>query len=212
MEQRNVFPPGELNRTWIAQRLTAGRRRQGLETELRGDHFLNPHMHPKEPLIKAAVLVPLIERNEEMTVLLTKRTDHLDTHAGQISFPGGRMEDCDASAEDTALRETLEEVGLDTAHIEILGRLSSYITRTGFDVAPIIGVVSPPFSLTPDPYEVADVFETPLAFLLDPANRHIHSHEVEGKTGRFYAMPHGDNYIWGATAGILVSLHQALME
>ena len=177
----------------------------------RGDHDLNPGWLPangRDPasLKQAAVLAPIVERPEGLTVLFTRRTDHLANHPGQISFPGGRMEPHDASPEDAALRETEEEIGLDRRHVDIIGRLDTYITRTGFEITPVVGMVKPPFDLTPDPQEVAEVFEVPLAFLCDPGNRQRHSREVFGSTRHFYALPYGDRYIWGATAGMLVNL------
>lgn len=166
---------------------------------------------PAAVLTPAAVLVPLINRPSGLTVLLTQRTDHLRDHAGQVSFPGGRCEAEDADAVATALREAREEVGLDPARIEILGRLPEYRTGTGFTVTPVIGLVEPPLNLKLDDFEVADVFEPPLAFLLDPANHQRHTIEVRGAMREYWAMPWRGYYIWGATAGMLVSLHGALL-
>ncbi len=161
-------------------------------------------------LTSAAVLVPVIERPEGLTVLFTQRTAHLNDHAGQVSFPGGRCEVTDASPVFTALRETEEEIGLAPELIEILGILSEYRTGTGFSVTPVVGLVRPPFDLHPDSFEVAEVFETPLAFLLDPANHQRHSMEIGGVLRHYYAMPYEGHFIWGATAGMLVSLHHLL--
>ena len=161
-------------------------------------------------LTSAAVLVPVIERPEGLTVLFTQRTAHLNDHAGQVSFPGGRCEVTDASPVFTALRETEEEIGLAPELIEILGILSEYRTGTGFSVTPVVGLVRPPFDLHPDSFEVAEVFETPLAFLLDPANHQRHSMEIGGVLRHYYAMPYEGHFIWGATAGMLVSLHRLL--
>lgn len=176
----------------------------------RGDHDLNPDMLPQCSLRGAAVLVTLIDRAEGMTVLLTRRTDTLATHAGQISFPGGCLEPQDADAVAAALRETQEEVGLPPERVSVIGRLDTYVTRTGFEVTPVVGLVDPPVPLTPDPAEVAEVFETPLAFLLDRANHRRDSRVYNGATRHFYAMPWGDYYIWGATAGMLVNLCDVL--
>lgn len=165
---------------------------------------------PMAALTPAAVLVPLINRPSGLTVLLTQRTEHLRDHAGQVSFPGGRREAQDADAVATALREAREEVGLDPARIEILGRLPEYRTGTGFAVTPVIGLVEPPLNLKLDDFEVADVFEPPLAFLLDPANHRRDSIEVRGALREYWAMPWRGHYIWGATAGMLVSLHGVL--
>jgi 8-oxo-dGTP pyrophosphatase MutT (NUDIX family) len=178
----------------------------------RGDQDLNPGMVPIPPIKDAAVLIPLIDRPEGMTVLLTQRTAHLANHAGQVSFPGGRADLADAGFEETALRETQEEIGLDRSHVRILGRLDTYVTRTGFAITPVVGVIEPPFPLTPDPFEVAEVFEVPLSFLLDPNNHRLCSHEFEGKVRYFYAMPYGRHYIWGATAGILMNLYEFLSD
>jgi len=157
----------------------------------------------------AAVLIPLIAHGE-LTVLFTQRTTHLKSHAGQVSFPGGRAEPGDASAEFTALREAGEEIGLAAERIEILARLPDYRTRTGFRVTPVIGLVTPPLELSPDPREVAEVFEVPLAFLLDPRNRQRRTREFQGQQVGYYVFEYQDRVIWGATAGMLVNLHKML--
>ncbi len=178
---------------------------------VRGDHNLNPDLRPKPPLTPAAVLVPLVLRQEGTTVLLTKRTAHLAAHAGQISFPGGRVEETDADVAAAALRETEEEIGLARDHIEIIGRLDTYIVRTGFEVTPLVGLVTPPFIITRDDFEVAEVFEVPLAFILDPRNHQRQSRiDFGGVKREFWAIPHGDYFIWGATAGMLVNLYEVL--
>ena len=171
-----------------------------------------PTLWPADaPRISAAVLVPLVERASGTTVLLTQRTTSLKSHAGQISFPGGRLEASDRDADAGALRETEEEIGIGASHIEILGHLDPYWTVTGYDVTPVVGAVTPPFDLKPDAVEVADVFEVPLAFFLDPANHQIHSRTVaEGKVRAYYALPYGNRYIWGATAGMLINLFEVL--
>jgi 8-oxo-dGTP pyrophosphatase MutT (NUDIX family) len=161
-------------------------------------------------LITAAVLFPIVLRENGPTVLLTQRTEHLRDHAGQISFPGGRAEAADASPVETALREAREEIGLDSRHVEIAGFLPEYRTATGYRITPVVGFLTPPFETRPDPFEVAEIFEVPLAFLLDPANRRRYSRESHGKTRHFFAMPYGRFFIWGATAGIIVSLAQAM--
>jgi 8-oxo-dGTP pyrophosphatase MutT (NUDIX family) len=164
---------------------------------------------PKTP---AAVLVPLVEHHTGFTVLLTQRTADLKSHAGQIAFPGGRMEPDDGTPDVNALRETEEEIGLARSHVELIGHLDPYITVSGYEVTPVVGVVTPPFDLKPDPIEVADIFEVPLSFFLDPANHQRHSRTVaEGITRAYYAMPYGDRYIWGATAGMLVNLYEVLI-
>jgi len=221
MEQRAVLSDGDVgpgalserpDRQWVAARF-AGRRTvpmvQSLPDDVyahHGDHALNRGMEPIRPLKPAAVLVALVERAEGLTVLFTQRTAHLAHHAGQVSFPGGHIESDDAGPLDTALRETEEEVGLDRRHVEVIGHLDLYVTRTGFVVTPVVGLVTPPFDITPDPHEVAEVFEVPLAFLLDRRNHRRCETEFEGLTRYFWAMPYGPHYIWGATAGMLVNL------
>ncbi len=157
-------------------------------------------------LTPAAVLFPIVVRDAGFTVLLTQRTAHLRDHAGQISFPGGRVEDYDKSAIHTALRETEEEIGLAREHIEVLGFLPEYRTGTGFQVTPVVALVHPPFDLRPDPFEVAEVFEVPLDFLLNPENHKRHSMHYRGALRHYFAMPYGDYFIWGATAGMIRSL------
>ena len=177
-----------------------------------GDHHLNPGMDLAGDLTPAAVLVALVDRREGLTALFTRRTDHLLHHPGQISFPGGHRDAEDETAEETALRETEEEIGLDRRHVEIVGHLKEYITRTGFSVTPVVALVKPPFELNPDPREVEEVFEVPLGFLLDPANHQRHRSEFEGQTRQFFAMPYKDYYIWGATAGMLINLYEVLRD
>lgn len=160
----------------------------------------------------AAVLVPLVSRNDGPSVLLTKRTEHLHHHPGQISFPGGRVEEADDSPVSTALRETEEEIGLDRSHVELLGALPDYFTGTGFRVTPVVAVVHPPFELRLDAFEVAEAFEVPLTHFLNPANHQRLSRVFEGRTRHFYAMPYHEYYIWGATAGILMSLYRLLQD
>ncbi len=163
-----------------------------------------------EKLTPAAVLMPLIDRADGMTVLLTQRTAHLSAHAGQISFPGGRFEAGDGTPENTALRETEEEIGLTRAHVEVLGRLSVRETGTGYRVVPVVGVITPPFPIVADPHEVAEVFEVPLSFVLDPANHRFETRIMSGVQRQFYSVLYGDYYIWGLTARLLVNLSQRL--
>lgn len=158
----------------------------------------------------AAVLIPVIAQAQGLTVLFTQRTQHLKSHSGQVSFPGGRAEPGDASAEFTAMREAQEEIGLALERVEILGRLPEYHTRTGFRVTPVIGLIQPPLELTPDPREVESVFEVPLSFLLDPANRQRRTRELQGRSVGFYVFEYQGHMIWGATAGMLVNLHKML--
>ncbi len=167
---------------------------------------------PQRGGIAAAVLVPVILRASGSTVLMTRRTDHLHHHPGQISFPGGRVEDADVTAVMTALRETEEEIGLDPDRVELLGELPDYFTGTGFRVTPVVGLVHPPFDLKLDSFEVAEAFEVPLGFLLDPANHQRHRAEFGGLVREYHAIPWQGYYIWGATAGMLVSLYRLLRE
>lgn len=183
---------------WLRQRFAAG-------GQPVGESKAGPE------LTAAAVLVPIVLRRPELTVLLTQRTAHLRDHAGQVSFPGGRREASDASAVATALREAEEEVGLAAGQVEILGLLPEFVTGTGFAVTPVVALVQPPLNLKLDDFEVADVFEPPLAFLLDPANRSRQRLQYRGEWREYWAMPWQDRYIWGATAGMLVELQRFLL-
>jgi 8-oxo-dGTP pyrophosphatase MutT (NUDIX family) len=163
-------------------------------------------------LVRAAVLIPIIVRDTELTMLLTQRTAHLTDHGGQVSFPGGRMEDTDASPIETALRETEEEVGLDRRHVEVIGTLPDYATITGYLVTPVVAIVQPPFELRADPFEVAEIFEVPLSFLMDGMNHQRRTIDLPKELGRrsFYSMPFDRFFIWGATAGMLRNLFHFL--
>jgi 8-oxo-dGTP pyrophosphatase MutT (NUDIX family) len=202
---------GGLTRAAVRRRLAMPLRRRE-----RGDGDLNPDFRRRELLAEgkklrqAAVLVPLVDRPGGMTVLLTQRSAHLADHAGQVSFPGGRIEECDADATTCALREAHEEVGLPPASVEIVGRLDTYVIRTGYEVTPVVGLVDPPDALKPDPTEVAEVFEVPMGFILDPANVELRERIINGMTRQFYVWPYLGYYIWGATAGMLVNLSEAL--
>ena len=161
-------------------------------------------------LTAAAVLVPIVRRDGAPTVLFTRRTDHLKSHSGQISFPGGRMEERDPTPEATALRETREEIGLAESEVELLGRLDISETGTGYRVIPVVGMVDPPLSLVPDANEVAEIFEAPLDFLVDPANHRFETRTRDNVERRFHAIPYGGYFIWGLTARILVNLSEVL--
>jgi 8-oxo-dGTP pyrophosphatase MutT (NUDIX family) len=192
--------PGAHSARWLRERFAAPR---AVEPVTTGDG----HLWRQEREIRpAAVLVPVVNRDDDLTVLFTKRTSHLQDHAGQISFPGGRAEPDDPSPRDTALRETEEEIGLAPDRVDILGQLPEYTTVTGYRVTPVVGLVTAPFELKLDDFEVAEVFEVPLSFLLDPANHQRHLVMYEGRTRHYYAMPYGRHYIWGATAGMLMNL------
>jgi 8-oxo-dGTP pyrophosphatase MutT (NUDIX family) len=177
----------------------------------RGDHDLNPGETPPSAALRpAAVLVPLIDRPEGMTVLLTLRTAHLSAHAGQVSFPGGRVEEQDVDAVATALRETEEEVGLSRELVSVVGRLDTYVTGTGFEITPIVGVITPDYVLAIDPFEVAEVFEVPLSYVLDRRNHNRTERESAGRIRVFFVLPYQGRNIWGATAGMLVNLAEVL--
>jgi 8-oxo-dGTP pyrophosphatase MutT (NUDIX family) len=168
----------------------------------------------------ASVLVPLVEREGGLTVLLTQRTAHLRAHAGHVAFPGGRVDAGDADAAATALRETSEEVGIGREHVEVIGCLPLYRTVTHFDVTPVVGLVRPGFTLVLDAFEVAEAFEVPLAFLMNPAHHHRHVFEFDGGRREFLSMPwprpdatatgQGEYFIWGATAAMLRNLYRLL--
>ena len=198
-----------MDRDLIIERLRGRGSREGTDY---GDHNLNPDLDDQDKLVPAAVLVPLVERKDGLTALLTQRTNHLAHHPGQVSFPGGHVDPGDESPEATALRETEEEIGLHRRHIDVLGRLDQYRVRTGFSVTPVVDLVMPPFDIKPDDFEVAEVFEVPLTFLMDPGNHERHSRDYRGETRYFYAIPYNGYYIWGATAGMLVNLYQVLKE
>jgi 8-oxo-dGTP pyrophosphatase MutT (NUDIX family) len=163
-------------------------------------------MFPVGELRAAAVLVPLVDRPQGFSILLTQRTAHLKRHAGQIAFPGGRIDDGDADEVAAALREAEEEIALDRAHVEPVGRLDRYVTRTGFTVTPVVALVEPGFTLALNPNEVDDAFEVPLDFILDPANRQTESYDFQGVIRYFYVFHYERRNIWGATAGMLVNL------
>ena len=159
---------------------------------------------------EAAVLVPLVDRAGRVQVLFTQRTAHLDDHAGQISFPGGRVEEGDASREETALRETEEEIGLASGSVAVLGRLPVYEIPSGFRIAPVVGWIEPPFELKPDPFEVAAVFEAPLDYFLETAHYQRRQFRFRGRHRHYMAIPFEGRYIWGATAGMLYNLCRML--
>jgi 8-oxo-dGTP pyrophosphatase MutT (NUDIX family) len=177
----------------------------------RSDYDLAAHLVRPDAaqLAPAAVLVPIVRRAEP-TVLFTRRTAHLARHAGQVSFPGGRMHESDPSLADTALRETQEETGIAPEQISIAGFLDAYETRTGFIILPVVGLLAEGFRLTPNEFEVASVFEVPLVFLLDHSNCELHSVLWQGVQRTFYAFTYETHFIWGATAGILVNLRERL--
>jgi 8-oxo-dGTP pyrophosphatase MutT (NUDIX family) len=194
-------------RAEIVSRLAASR---PIEELLTSDDLERQHEISKQPSKPAAVLLLVVNHPEDPTVVFTQRTAHLADHAGQISFPGGRCDEGDCDPEDTALREAEEEVGIERGRIEVLGRLPEYHTSTGYRVTPVVGWAEPPLAYRPDPHEVADVFEVPLAFLLDAGNHRYESAFYKGRMRKYWAMPYGERFIWGATAGMLVTFHRIL--
>jgi 8-oxo-dGTP pyrophosphatase MutT (NUDIX family) len=186
---------------------------EGSDGSLRGDHDLNPDIAAPAPASgfrPASVLVGVVDRGDAASVILTLRAPHLSSHAGQISFPGGRVDGGDASLIDTALREAHEEIGLTPDLVTPLGLLEPYLTRTGFRIVPVLSLVQPSMTLRPDKREVAEIFEVPLEFLMTVANHQRHALEWEGRKRYFYAMPYQERYIWGATAGILRIMYERL--
>lgn len=167
------------------------------------------------PLARAAVLIPIVMHGDRPTVLLTERSLQLANHSGQVAFPGGRIDGGDASASAAALREAHEEVGLEAEFVEVIGELANYVTGTAFVVTPVVALVRPGFALTPNPHEVADAFEVPLAYLMDPAHHHRHMLEWQGVHREWFSIPFRDGgserFIWGATAGMLRNFYRFLV-
>jgi 8-oxo-dGTP pyrophosphatase MutT (NUDIX family) len=184
---------------------------RSFDTErVRGDHILNPDFKLPPGLRPAAVLVGLVERADGLSVLLTQRNEGLSAHAGQIAFPGGGIEPGDTDAVHAALRETEEEIGLPKDRIAVIGRLDTYITGTGFEIVPVVALLQPPFKLRPDPGEVSEIFEVPLAFILDSANHRRETKQLKNGMRTFFVLPYENRHIWGATAGMLVNLAEVL--
>jgi 8-oxo-dGTP pyrophosphatase MutT (NUDIX family) len=176
-----------------------------------GDHALNQRGLSREAVTSAraaAVLVPIVAHEDGATVLLTQRNSTLRKHSGQVAFPGGKIDEPGETEIEAALRETEEEIGLARAHVEPVGFLDPYFTGTGFRIVPVVGIVTPPFDLTINPDEVDAAFEVPLDFLMAPENHQRIERETDGR--RFYAMPYGERYIWGATAGMIRHLYERL--
>ncbi|MGV8891415.1 MAG: CoA pyrophosphatase [Burkholderiaceae bacterium] len=201
-----AVPAEHLLSPWLRQRFASP---PVWQPEITDEHGLRLQRLPLRP---ASVLIPLVARESGMTLLLTQRTAHLHDHAGQVSFPGGRAEKIDASAIETALREAEEEVGIHRSRLDVLGTLPDYCTVTGYLVTPVVSIVTPPFDFQADPFEVAEIFEVPLTFLMDGAHHQRRTVEFPGGLGRstFYAMPYERFFIWGATAGMLRNLFHFL--
>ena len=180
-----------------------------LESLLTADDLEKQNEASRQPLKPAAVLL-LVVNHAEPTVVFTQRTAHLADHAGQIALPGGRYESEDRDPETTALREAREEIGLDSQRVQVLGRLPEYRTSTGYAVTPVVGWAEPPLAYVPDPHEVAEVFEVPLAFLMDVRNHRYESAFYRGRMRHYWAMPFGERFIWGATAGMLVTFQRLM--
>jgi 8-oxo-dGTP pyrophosphatase MutT (NUDIX family) len=176
------------------------------------DYDLHPELRPPTQMqaVEAAVLIPIIARSE-LTILFTQRTATLARHSGQVSFPGGRRDESDLSPLETALRETKEETGIEPSLVSVAGYLPRYRTGTGYDISPVVGVLTTDFTLVPNPQEVADTFEAPLAFFLDPANRQVETRQWGARQRSFYVFTHDGRTIWGATAAILVDFAARLM-
>ena len=191
---------------WIRMRFTEP---PAWEPEVRSDS--SPPLLVEHPL-PASVLIPIVDREAGPAVLLTRRSDHLHHHPGQISFPGGRADEGDATVVETALREAEEEVGLNRRHLDVIGSMPEYVTASGYRVTPVVSIVTPPFGIIPDPFEVAEVFEVPLSFLMNGAHHQRLTADFPNSWGRrsFYAMPYKDYFIWGATAGMLRNLFHFL--
>lgn len=209
----NASAPADELRDWIAEHLDPLHDHASHGASLRSDFDLTPDGWagvsdvPPKP---AAVLIGLVERDAGVNVLLTRRADTLRSHTGQVALPGGRQDEGEQLWE-TALREAREEVGLEPQFVNLIGLSTPYQTGSGYLITPVVGFIRPGFSLTPNPHEVADIFETPFGFLMDPASYEEHERELpSGEKRRFYAATHDERYIWGATAGILRALRDRL--
>jgi 8-oxo-dGTP pyrophosphatase MutT (NUDIX family) len=199
------IPDPSNTHAWLSRRLHP----LDAEPPVRGYSDLNPGWEAPGAARAAAVLVPVVDR-ETPTVLLTVRSAGLSSHAGQIAFPGGRIDASDPSIVDAALRETWEETGITGDYVTPLGLLDAFETGTNFRIHPVVAMVRPGFTATPNPGEVAELFEAPLAYLMDVANHEIHTGTWNGAARRFHAITYKDHYIWGATAAILVDLYRRL--
>jgi 8-oxo-dGTP pyrophosphatase MutT (NUDIX family) len=178
-----------------------------------GDHAFQQEPFEPPPAPKhAAVLVPVVAHADEPALLLTERATSLRQHSGQIAFPGGRVDEDDETVLAAAVREAEEEIGLDRRFVRPLGYLDAYLSGTGYLIVPVVGLVPPDYRLQLNPDEVADAFEVPLRFLMDPERHELHAREWKGRLRRYYAMPYGERYIWGVTAGIIRNLYERLYQ
>ena len=225
MTQPPAFDPRRVPVEAVDQHLPAVRAQsllpEALVQRFASDHTWSPELRgeprfTQRPPVEAAVLIPLVERPAGLTVLLTQRTAHLSSHSGQIAFPGGKSDPQDAHAQATALREAQEEINLDPRLVRVIGSLPVYTTGSAFIVTPVVALVEPVFELKPNPHEVADVFEVPLAYLMNPANHRRHVVQWEGMRREWFSMPytdqHAERFIWGATAGMLRNLYRFLLD
>ena len=211
MEQRNILSPGHFDAGYLTPEFIAARLAEDEQARAHyGDADLNPGLEIAARRRAAAVLVPLIDHADGLTVLLTQRSNDLPHHPGQVSFPGGRIDPDDESPEHAALREAEEEVGLDRNQVRLIGRLGPYLTGTGFHITPVVGIVAAPIDLTLEPREVADAIEVPLSVVVDPRNHGQHPTTVGTRSFQTYLIPWQDRFIWGATAGMLVNLGRIL--
>jgi len=217
MEQREILSARQDRTgglTAASLRARFGAYRPGMRSfdseKVRGDHVLSPDAKLPPGLRPAAVLVPIVDRPTGLSVLLTQRHEKLSAHAGQVSLPGGRIEPTDADAVAAALRETREEIGLPADRIEVIGRLDTYITGTGFEIMPVVALLAPPLPLKPDPREVTEIFEVPLTLVADRASYRQETRELKNGVRTYFVLTHDSRRIWGATAGILVNLAEVL--
>lgn len=200
----------------IQQLRTLARERLTVDQDQRhGDHLLNPAAHQwvmSKAITPAAVLIPFVERSNELQVIFTKRTAHLKSHSGQVAFPGGKIDPQDQDAADAALREAHEEILLDPQHAEIIGSLPDYFTGSGYRISPILALINRDAQMQPNPEEVEYIFEVPLNFLMNPENHHMGSRKFNGTDRYFYEMPYEQHHIWGVTAGIVRMMHEKMFK